>query len=255
MRRSTACALIFALLLPAGFSTAADTIQQSPDERFYAANQAYREARFAEAARGYEALIHEGWRTGDIYFNLGNAYLKMDKPGRAILHYERARDLIPRDPDLVHNLEFARDRLVDPPSEPKGSLQAVFFWLGAFSLGEVFWGFAVINALFWGIVLLRFWVSREWLYYLFMAFGVLWLVVGLSLALKWHAAATDRRAVVLVPEAGVLAGPAEGDTVLFPLREGAILEMERCEGGWALVHLSDKKRGWIPLEQIEAIRP
>ena len=120
---------------------------------------------------------------------------------------------------------------------------------------DLFWGFAVINVLLWGIVLLRFWVSREWLHYLFMAFGVLWLVVGLSLALKWHAAATDRRAVVLAPEAGVLAGPAEGDTVLFPLHEGAILEMERCEGDWALVHLSDKKRGWIPLKQIEAIRP
>lgn len=255
MRRSTVCALILALLLPTGFSGAADTILQSPEERFYAANQAYREARFAEAAQGYEALIHDGWRSGDLYFNLGNAYLKLDQLGRAILHYERARDLIPRDPDLVHNLEFARDRLVDPPSESKGSLQAVFFWLSTFSPGEVFWGFAVINALFWGIVLLRFWVSREWIYYLLMTLGVLWLVVGLSFALKWHAASTDRRAVVLVSEADVLAGPAEGDTALFRLYEGAILETERCEGDWVLVHLPDKKRGWIPMEQIEAIRP
>src|SRR4029077_19623718 len=49
-----------------------------------------------------------GHESGPVYFNLGNAYFRAGNPGRAILNYERARRLMPRDPDLHANLGFAR---------------------------------------------------------------------------------------------------------------------------------------------------
>ena len=42
-------------------------------------------------------------------FNRGNALVREGKPGPAILAYERAQQLAPRDPAIAHNLKAVRD--------------------------------------------------------------------------------------------------------------------------------------------------
>ena len=70
-----------------------------------------------------------------------------------------------------------------------------------------------------------------------------------------HATAltTDARAVILKKEVDVLSGPDPNDTVLFKLHEGAIVKHERLEDGWALVQVSEEKRGWVPAKDLERI--
>src|SRR5258706_5484251 len=80
----------------------------SPADEFKAANQLYDAEKFSEAASAYEKLLP---KTAHIYFNLGNACFRQDKLGTAILNYERARRLAPRDPDILANLKFAQQRL------------------------------------------------------------------------------------------------------------------------------------------------
>jgi len=46
-----------------------------------------------------------------VYYNLGNACFRQGKLGFAILNYEQARRLAPRDPDILANLRFAEQRL------------------------------------------------------------------------------------------------------------------------------------------------
>src|SRR5262249_18396747 len=46
--------------------------------------------------------------SGNLYFNVGNAWFKAGDVGRAILDWERARRLVPGDPDLLANLGWAR---------------------------------------------------------------------------------------------------------------------------------------------------
>ena len=50
--------------------------------------------------------------------------------GRAILNYRRAQLLLPGDPDLLSNLEYARSRRADkiPEPEPRLLLKTLFFW-------------------------------------------------------------------------------------------------------------------------------
>lgn len=49
----------------------------------------------------------------DLYYNLGNAYFKVGKLGKAIIQYRRARLLSPRDGAINHNLNFVRNFRVD----------------------------------------------------------------------------------------------------------------------------------------------
>lgn len=225
------------------------------EEIFFKANEAYKEGRFDEAISGYLKVTESGHENGHLYYNLANAYLREQDIGRAILYYQRAKLLIPRDGDLKFNLQFAMDQVRDAIGEPRGLLGQTFFWLDGFAPRELLWSFALMNVLFWGILSARLFSRPEWTYYTFLLFLVFWLGSGISLGVKWIQIETDDRCVVLEKEVNVLAGPEAGDTVLFRLHEGALVRSERSEEKWTLIRLQDDKRGWVKSMDIEWILP
>ena len=220
---------------------------------FFKANQAFKQGHYQEAIDGYEQLVSAGHESGHIYYNLGNGYFRLNRLGQAILNYERARLLMPRDADLNFNLSHARDQILDAVPESQGFSRMAFFWLDSLSLHELFWSFAILNILFWAILLTRLFHRSEWNYYLSVVLVVLWLIWGISFGLKWHQVGTDNRAVIIEQEVNILAGPDIQDTVLFKLHQGTIVHQERSEDGWFLIRLPDKKRGWIKAEAVERI--
>ena len=237
------------LLLSYGIAAA----DQQWEEAFFKANQAYKEGHFQQAIDGYSQLVGAGFETGHLFYNLGDAYFRLNQLGQAILNYERANILIPRDPDLKFNLGHARDQTKDAISEPDGFISMVFFWLDSLNLDEFFWGFSVINVLFWGILLIRLFRSHEWSYYLVIITLAFWIIFGASFGLKWYQTTNDDRAVILKNEVNVLAGPDIRDTVLFRLHAGTVVRFERSEDGWSLIRLPDKKRGWVNADAIDSI--
>jgi tetratricopeptide (TPR) repeat protein len=95
-------------------------------ENFFIANQAYKENRFQDAIDGYKQIIDSGHKNGHLYYNLGNAYFRMNELGKAILCYERARLLIPRDADLNFNLRYAGDQVQDAVPRDQGFMSITF---------------------------------------------------------------------------------------------------------------------------------
>ena len=223
------------------------------EELFFQANQHYREGDFREAAAGYNQLVRMGHDSSLIQYNLGNAWFRLKQVGRAILAYERARIAMPRNADLNYNLAHAKDQVVDAITPSRGFFSMAFFWLPSVSPGELFWCFAILNLLLWTALLIRMFYRSEWLFYSLLLILCLWGLTGLSLGMKWVQVHDDHRAVILNKEVAVLAGPHEGDTVLFKLHEGAIVEQERPEDGWRLIRLPDGKRGWLPEKDLELI--
>jgi tetratricopeptide (TPR) repeat protein len=224
------------------------------EELFFSSNQAYRQGRFQEAIDGYDQLIHVGHKDGNLYYNLGNAYFRLDQLGRAILNYERARLLMPGDADLNFNLSYALDKTQDAVSESQKLVNITFFWLKDFSLGELLWGFAILNFLFWMALLIRLFFKFEWTYYACLISMILWIIAGTSFGLKWYELNTDNRAVILEQEVNILAGPDIRDIVLFKLHAGTVVHHERSEDGWSLVSLPDKKRGWVKAGSVEDVK-
>jgi tetratricopeptide (TPR) repeat protein len=249
VKRFTWLALIILAILS---QRAPDTEAQNHEleEDFFRANQAYKEGRYEEAVKGYEQLVQSGLKNGHLYYNLGNGYFRQNQVGRAILNYERARLLMPRDPDLNFNLRNARDQTQDAIPESQGFMSMTDY----LSLDEVFSCFAVLNVLFWSVVWIRLFFQWEWTYYLSITLLILWAIAALCFGLKWYQDRADDRAVILQKEVRILAGPDIEDTVLFKLHEGTLVHCERSEDGWMLIHLPDKKRGWVTAEAVERIK-
>ncbi|MFR4235640.1 MAG: tetratricopeptide repeat protein [Alistipes onderdonkii] len=69
--------------------------------------------RFHAAADTYEELLSRGVSSMKLYYNLGNAYFKDDRIGKAILYYNRALRLAPGNDDIRYNLSVAEARTKD----------------------------------------------------------------------------------------------------------------------------------------------
>src|SRR5260221_9375410 len=97
---------VFALtILLAGISIGA----AQPAAQFAKANQEFAAGDFKAAIADYEEAVRSGQDAPNLFYNLGNAYFRQKDFGRAILNYERALALDPRQAEAQANLRIARD--------------------------------------------------------------------------------------------------------------------------------------------------
>jgi len=228
---------------------------------FYAeGNRLYQEGDFAGALEAYESILDAGFESGDLHFNIGNAYFKLGDLGRAILHYERAHRLLPSDEGVLANLELARTLTVDEVEAlPRfWVLSAWDWWVGLLPRSlllllvalSYLGGMAGVVAL----IMRRGTSVAIWGGRMALAGGVLTLVLGLNLVVRELGLSRAEEAVVLVAEVPVRSAPSEdGDLTVFTIHEGTKVRIDRRSDEWAEVVLEDGKVGWLRLEAVETI--
>ena len=73
------------------------------------ANADYEQGQYQRAIEKYEQIVPL-FRNGIVYYNLGNAYFRLEERGKAIVNYERAKRLMPRDKDNAFQPEARRGK-------------------------------------------------------------------------------------------------------------------------------------------------
>jgi len=225
------------------------------------ANQLYESGSYQEAKIIYEGLIAQGTADSSIYFNLGNTYFMQGDLGRAILNYQRAARLDPRDADIKTNLAVARSSTAElstsEPVEPikkvstfssawltlnETALLALSLWFGLVFLVLTFRQFqpGKIRALVqYGLVLTSF-----------MA-----LVTVATLGSRLYTERAQPEGVIVAPVVTVSSSPGEEYATEYRLFSGAEVNLLETRGDWA--HLAgtggDAFDGWIPLDTVETI--
>ncbi len=104
---------------------------------FDRANQQFHAGDFTGAAAGYGKILTDDGPDAAVLYNLGNSYQSLKQYGRAVLAYERARTLTPRDPDLLANLTMARKAAT--AFEDAGSYPRLDALAGTLSRNEWSW--------------------------------------------------------------------------------------------------------------------
>ncbi len=89
-------------------------------------DSAYIQDRFDDAVELYNQAIAEDGVSSLLYYNLGNAYYRSGKTGKAIVNYERALILDPRNNDARANLEFVNGKITDKPQDNATILTNIF---------------------------------------------------------------------------------------------------------------------------------
>ena len=88
-------------------------VQAQTDSLFAVANEAYKQKNYQNAIHSYSDLVSLGYQSPTLYYNIGNAYFKSEQLAKSILWYERALRLAPSNEDILHNLAFANNQIID----------------------------------------------------------------------------------------------------------------------------------------------
>lgn len=230
--------------------------EESPQQMFQSANQAYDQKDYPAAVEKYQSLLQKGHASAAVYYNLGNVYFRLGDLGQAIWCYRKALKFAPGDQDIKENLQFARLYRVDKITEEKGFfLTAVFAALPA-ALG--------LNLLSW-LAALNWWIILGvWLAYLgyrrrsrimqiaTVASVAVFLLLGISL---WAGLKAEQKesAVVLSMQADAKSGPGEDYVSLFTVHQGSECQIEEEREGWYLIYLPNGTKGWVPSKALGPI--
>lgn len=223
-----------------------------PLAEFNQANDLYQKEQYRQAVDRYESVARLNMGNAELFYNLGNAYFRLHRPGLALLNYERALKLAPRDGDTRFNIKFVKTSL-GMPEEPF-SEQAVDFFNNIFSINEL----AALCSFLWillcaGLTISLFRRNRKLVWAnislaLVTVFFAAWFFVKLDLDVK-----TDWAVVVAGP-AEARNGPGYDNSVGFTLPEGKKVMLLGVKDEWAAVGLrSEGLKGWIEKKYLEQI--
>jgi tetratricopeptide (TPR) repeat protein len=248
MTARTLLAVAFLAMSWVGRALATEAAPLSPQTTFFHANALYKDGQYEAAAKEYEQLLQSGLESGNLYFNLGNAYFKAGDRGKAILAYERARRLIPNDPDVDANLTYAQTLTGASPCLPALWQRLAFPLAQRMATSRLVWVAAASYTLFffaWATY--QLWPRRpRWLVYTVAALAVCVVTMATSLAAQLLSDDWQRQAVVVASgDTPARFEPAATGTVHFVLKEGSRVRVTDTREGWLQVARCDGRRGWI----------
>ncbi len=255
MRRGLLCCAVtlsaLALLAPGAASVQVEFYQEG--------NRLYQEGDFEGALSSYLRVVEAGLESGEVYYNIGNTYFKVGDLARAILHYERARRLLPSDEDVRVNLDLARSLTADEiePLPRFWVLDAWSWWVDLLPRSILLFLVALAYVAGMTGVILLVWKrggsAALWGGHVALAAGGVLLVLGLNLAIQLGLGRSEE-AVIMVPQVEVLSAPVDDETlIIFTVHEGTKVRVDRRAEAWAEVVLEDGKVGWVRVEVLETI--
>ncbi len=228
--------------------------KEQAKEEFVKAGAAYRGANYQQAIDIYEDVLRKGMESGPLYYNLANSYFKQGTLGKAILNYERAVRLAPRDSDLQANFQYARSQVKNQETELSRSI-----WQKLWDLHEAFYTLDEMTMILFVLVLSAMTLNllslflawpKKYVRWGFMALAILFLIYGNGFLGKLE---NENHWYVVVAATPARFEPRDAATIHFELPEGGRIKVLKEEGPWLKIERPDGQEGWIPKTVAEKI--
>lgn len=238
------CILLFGI----SFADTRDCVELYND-----GNKAYRSKDWNRAIEHYLSAIDCGAVSSELFYNLGCAYYRVGDIGRAILWFERARMLAPRDDDIKKNLAFTRRMTKDKIESIYRNTLLIWFWniLESLSFSEFWWLLLIISAIAtagtaYSILQLRGYYFALVLWLIFILLAGCWYVKCDRL---WE----THLAVVIAPKLDVRSTPSDDGEILFTIHSGTRVGIREKRREWYRITIEDGHTGWANAQAIEPV--
>jgi tetratricopeptide (TPR) repeat protein len=230
------------------------------DALFDTANKSYNDGNFQVAIEKYESILNSGVHSSELYFNLGNAYYKVNRIAPSIFYYEKALQLSPNNSDYKSNLSFAKNMTIDDIEVvPEIGLSKIGKSIINVFNFDVWAIFSVAFVLVFVILFLGYYFSnattKKRLAFIVSSSALVLAIICLFFAQqKYHFTINDKPAIVFVKETDIKTEPNLRSEVMFTLHEGTKVQvLENYDENWTKIKLSDGKTGWIQIEDIKLL--
>jgi tetratricopeptide (TPR) repeat protein len=230
------------------------------DSLWNAANAAYTEGRWDDAAADYMMISDMGLESASLYCNAGDACFKAGNVPMAIVYYERALKIDPSYSDARYNLQLMNQMIqdrIDPVPEfvLKVWVKDICYIMDSDSWTICFFVFLALALAMLLLFLLSPSVAGRRTGFFTGAAALLLAVLSVSFALMQKSDYMNvDDAVVMRPVTSVKSSPSdESSTDLFILHEGTKVRIIDEVGSWNNIELADGRQGWVRTGDLETI--
>ena len=218
-------------------------------------NKAYSDGKYEEAATQYSKILENDFESGELYFNLGNAYYKLDEIGKSIYYYEKALKFIENDEALEQNLKIARLKIIDK-IEP---IPKLFIWVWIDSVIHLLsienWGWIslalfCLTAIIFSLYILfanRLLFRFSWIFMILFSISVV-IFIG-----RIYLFETNEFGIIFETKIAVMSEPNLGAAEVFILHEGTKIKVNRKLNDWIEISIADGKTGWCRANSVGII--
>lgn len=224
-----------------------------------AAEKAYDSKKYKEAISNYKKLVKDGYKSYQLYFNLGNSYYRNSELGKAIYYYELARKINPNDEDVRINLGIASAKTIDKiDSKENFFISAVKTNLLSSFTTNVWAWFTIVSICLAALLFFIFVNSGTLLIkrICFLFSCVFFITFFVTYFLGYSALKSkveNKFAIITSKEIKIMNEPTLSASIKFNLHEGTKIRVVENNGDWLLIKLDNGNEGWVKLTEVGII--
>ena len=233
--------------------------QINVENTFSQANELYNKGSYIEAINNYKEIIKNDFHSAELYYNLGNAYYRLDSIASSVYYYEKALQLNPNDREIIDNLELINKTLVDeidPITIPliESILNSIsnIFYFETWGYISIFFSFLIV-ALFLSYYFAN--SSRvKRLTFVLLCISSIFMLVSLINGNKgYNNYINNEYAVIYSYETDLKTEPNYRSETLFMLHEGTKIQVLENYNNWIKIRLVNGQVGYIQLIDVKIL--
>lgn len=227
---------------------------------FDRATEAYNKGQYQKAVDSYLEIIDNGQHSAELYYNLGNAYYKLNQIAPSIYYYEKALLLNPNDPEIKNNLGYAQNMTLDAIDQmPKTGLSKIYDSLIGFLSFDQWAYSAIVFIILFVLLYIAYhyfrYSSRKRSAFVLSIISFLLAITSVVFAyLQYNDYKADRPAIIFAEESSVKSEPNKTSQEAFALHEGTKVNVLDELNDWKKIRIADGATGWIPSEDIRVLK-
>lgn len=201
----------------------------------------------------------KGLESAGLYYNLGNAYFRINDMAHARLNYERALLLSPGDSDTRHNIDYLMTKIEDKILVADTFFLSVWFAALQNLFSSNTW--AIIGAISFILFICclavffigRYIVMKKAAFYIGLLLLVLIIFANVFSYRQKGKIEYHDTAVVMAGSTSMMSSPDINSKELVVLHSGTKVVVTKEDRNWLEVELDSGNIGWIQRDKIEII--
>ena len=233
---------------------------QNQQELFQKANTAYQNGQYQEAIDAYTQIAASGVTDADLYYNLANAYYKLNRIAPSIYYYEKALLVNPNHHDAKHNLMYAQRMTVDTFDKlPKSIFQRINESF-IYPLHTNTWAIiSVVLAFLFALFALLYYFSgqttQKRFFFVLSTITLFFFLLSLSFTIKRkYYSEHNQPAIVYEAKVSVKSEPTPTADEAFELHEGTKVQIMESLDSWYKIQLPDGNIGWLQQNTVKKLK-
>ncbi|MDY0362503.1 MAG: hypothetical protein RBR08_13700 [Desulforegulaceae bacterium] len=199
----------------------------------------YNDNHYEKAVELFQAEADNFKLTGELAFNIGNCFFKLEKYGQALQWYKKAEKYLFYDPDLKFNMDVCNTKLSVNDKNQKFFTDKLFFLRTYFS--EFF--INILSLVFFCLFLFLILFKKKFIIFKIIT-GILSFYLILS-CINYFLEYNIFKKGVVITDSRIYSAYSSKSSILFSLKEGSFVKIYKCEKGFCKILTIDGKPGWI----------